>query len=60
MFVTVAICTRNRAESLRRTWDSLVAVEAPGAFDWELVIVNNDSTDHTDDVIGEYRDCLPL
>jgi glycosyltransferase involved in cell wall biosynthesis len=27
---------------------------------WELIVVNNNSTDHTDAVIAEYRDRLPL
>lgn len=60
MFVTVAICTFNRAESLRLTLDSLVAMEVPSDLPWELLIVNNNSTDHTDDVIGEYVGRLPV
>jgi glycosyltransferase involved in cell wall biosynthesis len=60
MFVTVAICTFNRAESLRLTLDSLVAMEVPSDLPWELLIVNNNSTDHTDDVIGEYVGRLPI
>ena len=60
MFVTVAICTFNRAESLRLTLDSLVAMEVPSDLPWELLIVNNNSTDHTDDVIGEYVRRLPV
>ena len=60
MFVTVAICTFNRAGSLRLTLDSLVAMEVPSDLSWELLIVNNNSTDHTDDVIGEYVGRLPI
>jgi glucosyl-dolichyl phosphate glucuronosyltransferase len=60
MFITVAICTRNRAESLRRTLNSLAAMSVPGDLEWELVIVNNNSTDHTDTVIDVYRDRLPV
>jgi glucosyl-dolichyl phosphate glucuronosyltransferase len=60
MFVTVAICTFNRAESLRLTLDSLVAMEVPSDLPWELLIVNNNSMDHTDDVIGEYVGRLPI
>ena len=60
MFVTVAICTFNRAESLRLTLDSLVAMEVPSGLPWELLIVNNNSTDHTDDVVGEYVGRLPI
>ena len=60
MFITIAICTFNRAESLRRTLDSLAAMEAPNDVAWELVIVNNNSTDHTNAVTIEYLDRLPL
>lgn len=60
MSVTVAICTFNRAESLRRSLKSLAAVRVPSGLAWELIIVNNNSTDHTDDVVEEYRDRLPL
>ena len=60
MLVTVAICTFNRAESLRRTLDSLAAMAKPSDLAWEIIIVNNNSTDHTDDVICEYRDRLPV
>jgi glycosyltransferase involved in cell wall biosynthesis len=59
MFVTVAICTRNRAESLRRTLNSLAELHIPSDLTWEIVIVHN-STDHTDEVIGEYLDRLPV
>ena len=60
MLITVAICTFNRAESLRRTLDSLIAMQVPSDIAWEIVIVNNNSTDHTDDVISEYADRLPV
>jgi glycosyltransferase involved in cell wall biosynthesis len=59
MFITVAICTLNRAESLRRTLDSLVKMRVPRDLSWEIVIVHT-STDHTDDVISEYVGRLPV
>jgi glycosyltransferase involved in cell wall biosynthesis len=60
MFITVAICTFNRAESLRQTLDSLAVMHAPSDLSWEILIVNNNSTDHTDDVINEYVGRLPV
>jgi glucosyl-dolichyl phosphate glucuronosyltransferase len=60
MFVTVGICTFNRAESLRRTLDSLLAMRVPNDLAWEIVIVNNNCTDHTDEVIGKYVGHLPV
>jgi glycosyltransferase involved in cell wall biosynthesis len=60
MIVTVAICTLNRAESLRRTLGSLAAMRLPDGLDWEVVIVNNGGTDHTDAVIADFADRLPI
>ena len=60
MLITIAICTFNRAESLRRTLASLVNIQVPSDVVWEIVIVNNNSTDHTDDVISEFVGCLPV
>jgi len=60
MLITVAICTFNRANSLRLTLDSLLAMKVPTDLTWEIVIVNNNSTDRTDKVISEYVGRLPL
>lgn len=60
MLITVAICTLNRAKSLRRTLDSLAAMRLPGNLDWEVVVVNNGCTDHTDNVIEAFSDRLPI
>jgi glycosyltransferase involved in cell wall biosynthesis len=59
MFITIAICTLNRAESLRRTLDSLVGMRVPSDLSWEIVIVHT-STDHTEEVISEYVGRLPV
>jgi glycosyltransferase involved in cell wall biosynthesis len=60
MLITVAICTLNHAESLRRTLDSLTTSRAPHETEWEVVIVNNGCTDHTDSVIASFVDLLPI
>src|ERR1700687_4230171 len=60
MLITVAICTLDRAESLRRTLDSLAAMGVPKDLDWEVVVVNNNCADHTDAVIEAFTDRLPL
>ena len=60
MLTSVAICTFNRAESLRRTLDSLAMMRVPRNLTWEIVIVNNNSTDHTDNVITEFVGHLPV
>jgi len=60
MLITVAICTFNRAESLRRTLGSLAAMRVPADLKWELVVVNNDCNDHTDEVIASFAHRLPV
>ncbi len=45
--ISVVVCTRNRAESLRRTLHSLHAMAIPPALAWEVVVVDNGSGDHT-------------
>jgi glycosyltransferase involved in cell wall biosynthesis len=52
--LTVAICTWNRAALLGQTLDRLAAVELPPGTSWEVLVVNNNSTDHTDRVLAAY------
>src|ERR1700676_2670539 len=58
--VTVATCTLNRAESLRRTLTSLAGMTVPNDLIWEVVVVNNNCTDDTDTVIATFADRLPI
>ncbi len=58
--VTISICTYNRAEQLRKTLSSLnhVAVELlPGD---EIIVVDNNGSDHTHDVVKNFRQLLPI
>jgi glycosyltransferase involved in cell wall biosynthesis len=56
---SVVICTRNRAVSLRRTLASIEQAARPNV-EWELVIVDNGSTDETADVVTSFEDRLPI
>lgn len=60
MFVTVAICTWNRAELLKRCLHRFADLRVPPGVDWELLVINNNCTDHTDQVIAECRAAVPL
>lgn len=57
--VTVLIATRNRAEPLARTLESLVDQEL-GDLTWEIVVVDNGSTDETPSVLRAAAKRLPI
>ena len=58
--ISVAICTYNRADSLRRTLDSLGQVEGRAGLDWELLLIDNNSRDATRTVAESFIGRLPL
>jgi glycosyltransferase involved in cell wall biosynthesis len=59
-FVTVAICTWNRAAMLDRVLAHLRTLRVPPGADWEVLVVNNNSTDDTDAVIARHVGQLPI
>lgn len=58
--VTVIICTRNRAPQLRKVLDSVVGLRVPPGLHWEFLVVDNGSSDDTDEVVRSYQDRLPV
>ena len=60
MFVSVAICTWNRADLLDQTLRSISNLVIPPQTGWELIIVNNNCTDATDSVISKHEVDLPI
>ena len=60
MDLTVVICTRNRASPLRRTLENLAATKPSPGTVWELVVVDNGSTDETAELISSFADILPV
>lgn len=51
--LSVIVCTRNRAQRLRKTLESLLAQESPPG-QLEIVVVDNGSTDDTAEVIRSF------
>jgi GT2 family glycosyltransferase len=49
--VSVVVCTYNSESTLRRCFDGLRDLEYP---DYEVIVVNDGSTDATDDIVREY------
>lgn len=58
MKFTVIIATYNRAAELRRTLASLATVSTD--HDWEVVVVDNNSTDNTREVVEELSRSFPV
>ncbi|MFN0097707.1 MAG: glycosyltransferase family 2 protein [Gemmatimonadaceae bacterium] len=56
---SIAICTRNRGPIFARALESLCVLEDPGVA-WEVVLVDNASTDDTPQVIERFRSRLPI
>jgi glycosyltransferase involved in cell wall biosynthesis len=52
-FITVVVCTYNRAAVLRRALASLVEQETGEDLDYEVLVVNNASTDSTGEAVAE-------
>jgi glucosyl-dolichyl phosphate glucuronosyltransferase len=51
--LSVIICTYNRAELLRQTLTALRACSAPEACDVDIIVIDNNSTDHTAAVVRQ-------
>src|SRR5438270_7390140 len=60
MFLTVALCSWNRSELLRKTLEQFTHLEPDKGLDWELIVVDNNSTDDTPNVLAEFVARLPL
>ena len=60
MLLTVGICTWNRAHLLDLALASFYDLRIPEHIKWELLIVNNNCNDETDDVIAKHGAHLPI
>jgi glycosyltransferase involved in cell wall biosynthesis len=58
LFVSLTIQTYNRAQMLAETLESLRSLRRPGAIEYEILVVDNNSTDDTPEVIRRYGDLL--
>ncbi len=60
MDATVIVCTYNRAESLRDTLHALRAQKTKPSREWEVIVVDNNSKDHTRKIMEEVQREWPL
>jgi glucosyl-dolichyl phosphate glucuronosyltransferase len=57
---SIVIATFNRAHSLCRALESFCRLRIEERVEWELVVVDNNSTDHTKQVCKAFTEALPL
>jgi len=58
--ITVLICTRNRAAQLHNVLESAAAMDVPAGLRWELLVVDNGSSDDTAQVAMSFHPRLPI
>jgi glycosyltransferase involved in cell wall biosynthesis len=54
MNVSVVLCTRDRCLSLAKALESVAASQLPGSFEWEVLVVDNGSSDATRVVVEQF------
>jgi glycosyltransferase involved in cell wall biosynthesis len=57
--VTVIVCTRNRGQDLARGLESIAASKMPSTTTWEILVVDNNSTDRTREVVEDFSRRYP-
>lgn len=57
---SVVICSWNNYQRLDKTLNYFTRIKVPQGIQWELVLINNNCTDQTDDVVSRYMDLLPI
>jgi len=60
MLISVIVCTCNRAPLLKLALERMALLQNDEGFGWELVVVNNNSTDNTDQTIRSFSGRLPV
>lgn len=58
--ISVLICTRNRAAQLGQVLESATRLRIPEGLRWELVVVDNGSSDNTGEVVQSFAARLPV
>lgn len=58
--ISVIICTYNRYLSLKDTLESLINQQTNNEFDYEVLVVDNNSTDKTKETVNSYSARFPF
>ena len=59
MKITVILCTYNRCQLLGKALDSIAASTLPQSVEWEVLIVDNNSSDRTREVVDDFCNRYP-
>ncbi len=59
MHITVILCTYNRYQSLARALDSVAVSVVPETIEWEVLVVDNNSSDQTEAVVKDFSHRFP-
>ena len=54
MNITVILCTYNRCQSLSRALESVAVSLLPASIEWEVLVVDNNSSDQTREVVDNF------
>jgi glucosyl-dolichyl phosphate glucuronosyltransferase len=57
--ISVVICTYNRAHSLGKTLESVVVQSVPSDIEWEIIVVDNNSSDQTREIVESFQSRYP-
>lgn len=58
--VSVIVCTRNRSDAMARLLEQLERLVVPTGLRWELIVVDNASTDNTASMLASLQIPLPM
>jgi glucosyl-dolichyl phosphate glucuronosyltransferase len=59
MIISVILCTYNRSQDLKRALESVAHSIVPSDCDWEVLVVDNNSSDQTRELIEEFCTQFP-
>src|SRR5690349_7148849 len=57
--ITVIVCTHNRCQGLAKSLDSIAASIVPNSLDWEILVVDNNSSDDTAKIVHDVCNRYP-
>ena len=58
--ISVILCTYNRAARIKAVLENFGKIHRPSDLAWELIVVDNNSTDATEAIVREYQRAVPF